>query len=110
SNEIFNVNFSEEDALGASDNLDYSNGKMTVKAAKGKIAWAFYPDVITDSNIDLCVTFKALRETGDNAAASLVFWALQDSKYFGMFFTKTGNGSIAVLGKGGWRNATPDKK
>jgi hypothetical protein len=107
--ELFNVNFNEEDAMGSDDRLSYGDGKMKVTVEKGKFTPAYYPESITDSDIDLCMTFKNLKETGQDAAAGLMFWASPDDTYYATVFSKGGNGHIAILGKR-WKDGSAMKK
>jgi hypothetical protein len=105
--ETFNINFNDEDSLTQNDAFTYSNGKAVVKPPKGKIAWAFNPDQI-DSDIDLCVTFKTLKEAA-NPAAALIFWTSDKDMYLAMVSTKTGQAQIYILAKQ-WRDGSASKK
>jgi len=77
--EIFNIDFNDEGSLGESDEyrtLTYSDGKLVLKAAKGKIAWPETDDTYSD-DIDICVTVKLLKLTEKGSVgAGIKFWSL----------------------------------
>jgi len=111
STELFNIDFNEDEALGEGDHLQYGNGKLLVKVPKGKIGWAIYPESISETDMDLCVTFKVLKELDQNSAAALVFWGDSEvgDRYLAFVFTKTGNAQISQLGKS-WKTLAEGKK
>ena len=109
--EIFNVDLTDEDALqGNYIEWQIGKGKATTSVAKGKIGYGTVPDDVTVSDIDLCVTFKSVRENGPNATAGLTFWEEGDLRYLALVMTKRSTAYITTNNNKGWKDVTKERK
>jgi hypothetical protein len=106
STEIFNVDLTSEDSLLLNDDAEFTDGKMIMRV--DGIKFATLPDDITDTDIDICLTYKNLGKAGKDAAAAIMFWDDGNLQYFAMVFN-TGNGEISTRAKT-WKNITNSKK
>jgi hypothetical protein len=110
--DVFSADLSDEDSLTADGtDLTFNNDKVLVKVAKGRFGVAMYGEDISDA-VDMCLTFKTIKEAGNDAAAGILFWDDGGSKYFAWVFTKTGQARVSFRDEKGWGKTPPlaDKK